>query len=163
MTIEAKLIDEIGRSTEPYLAVSQIIQRLRTDIESRTGHEIRHLLTDIILAAKSRWRAGAEQAAADAGGEDAAVEIAFCHLFKTLAADNRADFIWHVARPDGRQRRLLRLAGAGDTAQRHADFGRPAIVIVPAQFSFGDFVNELFLADVVGERAQVEGERIPCR
>src|SRR6185312_3122696 len=151
MSIEAKLIDEIGRRTKPDLAASQAAQRLRTDVEPRAGHEIGHLLTDVILAAEPRWRARVEEAAADAGGEDAAVEIALGHLFKALAADDRADFVRHVSRPDGRQCRLLGLAGAGDAAQRHADLGRPAIVVVSAQFSFGDLVDEFFLADTVGE------------
>src|SRR6185369_17255405 len=142
MTIQAKLIDEIGRRTKPYLAASQAVQGLRTDVEPRAGHEIRHLLANIIFAAKPRRRAGAEQASADAGSEDAAVEIALGHLFKALAADDRADFGGHVTRPDGRQCRLLGLAGAGDAAQRHADLGRPAIVVVSAQFSFGDLVDE---------------------
>src|SRR4030095_346934 len=144
MTIEAKLIDEIGRRTKPDLAASQAVQGLRTDVKLSAGHEIRHLLADIVFAAKPRWRAGVEEAAADAGGEDAAVEIALCHLFKALAADDRADFVGHAARPDSRQRRLRRVAGTGDAAQRHADFGWPAVVVVSAQFSFGDFVDEFF-------------------
>src|SRR6476620_470477 len=151
MTIQAKLIDEIGRRTKPDLTASQAVQSLRTDVKLRAGHEIRHLLANIVFAAEPRWRAGAEEASADAGSEDAAVEIALGHLFKALAADDRTDFVGHAARPDGRQRRLFRLAGTGDAAQWHADFGRPAIVVVSAQFSFGDLVEQLFLADAIGE------------
>ena len=67
MAIEAKLIDEIGRRTKPDLAASQAVQGLRTDVELRSRDEIRHLLADIIFAAKPRWRAGVEEAAADTG------------------------------------------------------------------------------------------------
>src|SRR6476619_5692431 len=162
MTIEAKLIDKIGWRTKPDLAASQAVQSLRANVEPRASYEIRHLLANIVFAAEPRWRAGAEEASADAGSEDAAVEITLGHLFKALAADDRADFVGHAARPEGRQRRLLRLARTGDAAQWHADFGRPAVVVVSAQFSFVDFVDELLLADAVGERAQAEGERIPC-
>src|SRR6478735_1214785 len=160
MTVKAELINEIGWGTEPDLSASQVIQRRGPDVEPCTRDKIRHLLANIVLAAKPRRRACVQEAAADASGENAAVEISLGHLLKALASDDRADFLGHAARPDHRQRRLLGLAGTRDAAQRHADLRWTAVVAVAAQFSFRQLVDEFFLADAVAERAQVEAERV---